>query len=72
MMTVGRMLTLSAGLAAMLAAGAVLLAATGDAYAIKITQGGCHEVKTLMCPAGSGGRHPPPSGRCHVVKRWIC
>ncbi len=67
-MIIRRMLALSAGLT-VLAAGAVLLAATGDA---KITHGGCHEVKTLRCPAGHGGRHPPPSGRCTVVKRWVC
>ncbi len=64
-------LTISARLATILAAGAVLLAATGDAYAIKITHGGCHQVTTLMCPAGDGGHHPPPGGHCRVVKRWV-
>jgi hypothetical protein len=72
MMIIRRTLTLSACLAAVLAAGAALLAATGDAYAVTITHGGCHEIKTLMCPAGNGGRHPPPGGRCRVVTRWVC
>ncbi len=71
-MTIRSTLPLSARIAATLAADAVLLAATGDAFAVKITHGGCHEVKTLICPAGEGGRHPLPGGHCTVVKRWIC
>jgi hypothetical protein len=45
MMIVRPTLTLWACLAAMLAAVAVLLAATGDGSAVTITHGGCHEVK---------------------------
>ena len=65
-------LTLSACLAATLAGGAVLLAATSNAYAVKITHGGCHEVNSLICPAGENRPHPPPGGHCRVEKRWVC
>jgi hypothetical protein len=71
-MIIRRALTRSACLAALLAAGAVLLAATGDAFAVKITQGPCHQVSSLICPAGENRPHPPPGGHCRVVKRWIC
>jgi hypothetical protein len=64
--------TISACLAAMLTAGAILLAATGDAYAIKITHGGCHQVSSLICPAGENRPNPPPGGHCRVEKRWVC
>jgi hypothetical protein len=67
-----RTLTLSGGLAAMLAAGAVLLAGGRDAYATKITHGGCHEVSSLICPGGENRPHPPPGGHCRVEKRWVC
>jgi hypothetical protein len=78
-MSVRRILKISAALAAMLAAGAVLLVAPGEAYAAKVNNGatysgsrtihgGCHAVTTKICPAG----HPPLGGPCRSVTRWVC
>jgi len=70
---------LPAGLVAVLAGGAVLLAVSGGADAAKVNNGsgtystrtvhgGCRQVTTKVCPAG----HPPLGGPCRSVTRWVC
>ena len=62
--------TISACLAAMLVAGAIVLAATGDAYATKVTRGPCHKITLITCDSPRG--HPPTGGRCHRVTHPFC
>jgi len=71
-MIVRTMLKISVGLAATLAASAVLIAAPRDAYAAKVNNGsamysrstihgGCHPI---LGPIGPGGHRRPPTWAC--------
>jgi hypothetical protein len=60
-----------AGLAAMIGAGAVLLAATSDAYAINITHGGCHQVNSPKCALlATAAITCRPPGELHGDRMW--